>query len=296
MKKIIIAVINCATIFLAGCTVQTQTEDPVVKVYSKFVPEREDDFAWENDKVAFRMYGPSSNSSGPVSGVDCWLKRVNYSIIDKWYEAHTNDISYHTDWGEGYDPYHVGATRGCGGTALWIDGKAFPAGTFKAWRIIENKRNKTTFELDYAWQTSLGLIQETKLISLTLGSQLYQVESKFLLNGKPAKKLSIAIGLSTHDGAAKVYKDLDKGLIATWEKFDEHYLGTGALIKPALVDDIIEQKAEEKDKSHVWLISHTNERGKFEYSAGYGWQRAGEFKTPESWYTYLSNFHKREKK
>ena len=27
--------------------------------YARFVPEREDDFAWENDLVAFRAYGPA---------------------------------------------------------------------------------------------------------------------------------------------------------------------------------------------------------------------------------------------
>src|SRR6476661_2240682 len=27
------------------------------KTYARYVPERYDDFAWENDKIAFRMYG-----------------------------------------------------------------------------------------------------------------------------------------------------------------------------------------------------------------------------------------------
>mgnify|MGYP001545592391 CR=1 FL=1 len=44
--------------------------------YGRFVPERQDDFAWENDKVAFRVYGPSSGGKGQVSGVDAWLKKV----------------------------------------------------------------------------------------------------------------------------------------------------------------------------------------------------------------------------
>ena len=29
----------------------------VTKTYARFVPERKDDFAWENDKIAFRTYG-----------------------------------------------------------------------------------------------------------------------------------------------------------------------------------------------------------------------------------------------
>ena len=35
--------------------------------FGRFVPEREDDFAWENDKVAFRVYGPNSKGVGPLS-------------------------------------------------------------------------------------------------------------------------------------------------------------------------------------------------------------------------------------
>jgi len=289
MKKYILTTISCLALSISGCAINTVESDTVVKAYSKFVPEREDDFAWENDKVAFRVYGPSSRSSGAISGVDCWLKRVDYSIIDKWYYNHTQGISYHTDWGEGHDPYHVGATRGCGGTALWIEGKPYPAGAYKAWRIIENNGQKTSFELDYEWQTSLGNVQETKSITLAMGSQLFQVKSKFLLNGKPAKNLSIAIGLSTHDGKASIYQDEKIGWIATWEKIAGHHIGTGARVNPDLIDNIIERQSQEKDKSHIWLISHTDEQGQFEYSAGYAWERAGEFNNVQSWKNYLSS-------
>ena len=85
--------------------------DPAIMAFGRFVPEREDDFAWENDKVAFRIYGPSSNGKGQVSGVDAWLKKVPYSIIDKWYAEHLSGTSYHEDQGEGYDPFHVGDSR-----------------------------------------------------------------------------------------------------------------------------------------------------------------------------------------
>jgi hypothetical protein len=289
MYKNILATISFVTLFISGFAISTSESDSEVKAYSKFVPEREDDFAWENDKVAFRVYGPSSRSPGAISGVDCWLKRVDYSIIDKWYKAHTEGISYHTDWGEGHDPYHVGATRGCGGTAIWIKGNPYPAGSFTAWRIIENEGTRTAFELDYVWNTALGKVQETKSISLTMGSQLFQVNSKFLLNGKPAKNLSIAIGLSTHNGKASIYQDEKIGWIATWEKIAGHHLGTGARVNPDLIDNIIERQSQEKDKSHIWLISHTDEQGQFEYSAGYAWERAGEFDNIQSWKSYLSS-------
>ena len=63
--------------------------------YSRFVPERTDDYAWENNRVAFRTFGPTAqnmveqNIKGGTltSGIDAWLKRVEYTIINKWYNC-----------------------------------------------------------------------------------------------------------------------------------------------------------------------------------------------------------------
>ena len=111
--------------------------------YARFVPEREDDFAWENDLVAFRAYGPAMRRRPEDSGIDCWLKRVTYPIIDKWYEGNTKGLSYHKDHGEGYDPYHVGSSRGCGGTALWVNGAMVISDTFTDWKILEQTPGRT---------------------------------------------------------------------------------------------------------------------------------------------------------
>jgi len=289
MKKIITLAVSAALLLSVGCSLQQKSATDEVKAYTKFVPEREDDFAWENDLVAFRMYGPASKSTGTVSGVDCWLKRVDYSILDKWYADHQKGISYHVDHGEGHDPYHVGTSRGCGGTAVWLNGKPYPAGAYKAWRVIDNSQEKVTFELDYAWQIDLGDVKETKRITLVLGSQLYKVESTFLLNNKPAKNLAVAVGLSTHNSAASTSADKASGWIATWENLKGYSLGTGAKISADLVDDIIHIPSENKDESHIWLISHTDEQGKFRYSAGYAWQRAQHIQTMAAWQKYLKN-------
>jgi hypothetical protein len=267
-------------------------EQQVIKSYAQFVPIREDDFAWENDLVAFRMYGPSSLATPmkAASGIDCWLKRVDYSIIDKWYENYQNNVSYHKDWGEGYDPYHTGVSRGTGGTALWIDGIAYPAGTFSTSRIIDNNPKKIVFELDYVWQTKLGEVSETKQISLALGSQLFEVTSSFLLNGHPAQYLSIAIGIATHDEAAKVSLNKKSGWIAAWEKINGFHLGTGVVITPDKIDSIIHLPSTIKDQSHIWLITHTNKQGQLNYAAGYGWERAEKITTEKQWQYYLSEY------
>jgi hypothetical protein len=123
---------DAAVVDEAAAVVEEPASEMKVMAYGRFVPEREDDFTWENDKVAFRVYGPSSGGKGSVSGVDPWFKKVDYSIIDKWYANFLQDISYHEDHGEGYDIYHVGPSRGVGGTAIWVDGVAYAAAMFKS--------------------------------------------------------------------------------------------------------------------------------------------------------------------
>ena len=201
--------------------------EPVVKAYGRFVPERDDDFTWENDKVAFRVYGPSSGGKGQVSGVDAWFKKVPYSIIDKWYAEHLSGKSYHEDNGEGYDPYHVGDSRGVGGTAIWADGVAWPAAMYNEYEILQSGEDVVEFRLQYEWETPLGLVAESKTVSLRLGEHLYRVNSVFTLDGQPAA-LPVAIGLTTHDEKAQVFSNTETGRISTWEIIDDKGVGTGA--------------------------------------------------------------------
>ena len=78
------------------------------RVYARFVRERQDDFAWENDKVAFRIYGPALETFAkePLtsSTVDAWSKRTRRLVLNDWYLVD----DYHSDHGEGGDFYSAG--------------------------------------------------------------------------------------------------------------------------------------------------------------------------------------------
>ena len=299
-KTFTITGLALATLGLAGCA-QEQTpvaeEEPVVDetvveqevaamAYGRFVPEREDDFTWENDKVAFRVYGPNSSGKGTVSGVDPWFKKVAYPIIDKWYAEHLEGKSYHVDHGEGHDIYHVGPSRGAGGTAIWIDGVAYPAAMFKSYEVLQSGGDVVEFTVQYEWDTPLGAVAESKTVSLELGSQLYDVNSVFTLDGEPAA-LPIAIGLATHDEKAQVFSNAETGRISTWEIMEELGVGTGAVIAPEQVQEIIHIPSEEKDVSHIWLITASGADGSLSFSAGFAWEGAGEITSIESWNDYL---------
>lgn len=282
---------------VAGCASNLQVDKPrtatamqkEVKAYAKFVPQRRDDFAWENDKVAFRVYGPAAPLAGHASGVDAWLKKVDYSIIDKWYAMHFSGKSYHEDRGEGYDPYHTGISRGVGGSAVWIDETPYYGHNFTHYKIHQNNTDEVKFTLYYEYETPLGTVEEEKTISLALGSQMYQVNSIFSLNGKPAS-LPIAIGVATHDEKASVYRSAKEGWIAAWEIMDGKGLGTGALIEPSKVSNIVHTPSQTKDESHIWMITQSAEDGSLTYHAGFAWEDAGEITTINQWQQYLNNF------
>jgi Domain of unknown function (DUF4861) len=85
--------------------------EPKPLVFGRTVPERKDDFAWENDKVAYRVYGPALQATGEISsGIDVWSKRVSDLIINDWYakdaagqRTKNPAITYHKDSGQGLD-------------------------------------------------------------------------------------------------------------------------------------------------------------------------------------------------
>ena len=273
---------------MVGCETEQAPTGLEPIAYGRFVPEREDDFAWENDRVAFRVYGPESPAEGPVSGVDAWFKKVRYPIVDKWYAEHLSGKSYHEDHGEGYDVYHTGTSRGVGGTAVWIEDVAYPAGQFKAFEILKSGGEVVEFTLQYEWATPLGLVGESKTISMAIGEQLYQVSSKFTLDGVPAS-LPIAIGLTTHDEAATVSSDAANGRMSTWELMDGIGIGTGVLIDVERVEEFLHAPSDVKDASHIWLLTSSGEDGELDFRAGFAWQAAGEITSFEAWNEYLDS-------
>lgn len=53
-------------------------------VYGKQYPERVDDIAWENDRTAYRVYGPALQRSGEKAyGIDVWVKNTPDLEVDK---------------------------------------------------------------------------------------------------------------------------------------------------------------------------------------------------------------------
>lgn len=171
----------------AGATATYQwvegTPAPVEKRVDAFFlgDRRKDDFAWENEYAAYRMYGPALLPENPSSGVDLWLKHGEAPCADAMYKQEEGGKPYHVDYGLGIDSYKVGHAAGCGGVAIvTADGQIWPGGPFKTWEILQEGPLQTIFRLTYdSVQVADKVWQEEILITVNAGSQVNKAEVIF---------------------------------------------------------------------------------------------------------------------
>lgn len=120
------------------------------KVFCRFVPERKDDFAWENEYAAYRMYGPALAPENPSNGIDLWLKKTDELIVDTfYYREHELGLPYHVDYGKGLDCYKVGHTAGCGGVFPIVSGLPQIGNHYDRWQILDEGPLRVVFALEY---------------------------------------------------------------------------------------------------------------------------------------------------
>ena len=261
--------------------------------YSNLITKRMDDFAWENDRVAFRTYGPEAqrlilnNKKGGIisSGIDCWLKRVEYPIIEKWYTQHFEKISsYHEDVGEGLDNYHVGKSRGAGGFSILIDKEYYNSRNFIKSKIISNGPLRTIFELEYEdWNIPKGYIEEKKIISLDKGNNLCKIAVQI----KGTKSISPGIFLNEFDG--KISENLKNSWVSYWQPHYDSELGNALLSKNKYIIGSHKYLGEGLDKNHLYLDLKVVDNY-VEYYTGFTWLKSNQFNDKESWNSYLDNF------
>ena len=270
-----------------------KSEETIAFCYSRFVPERIDDYAWENNKVAFRTYGPvaqkmaEDNVKGGTltSGIDAWLKRVEYPVLNKWYEKYTTGTgTYHKDTGEGLDNFHVGDSRGIGGIAVKVDSAYYYSKNFTSWKTITTGPIRTNFVLIYAdWDAAGNKITEVKHISLDYGSFL----SKFEIAVSGTNSISTGITLHNNDG--KTEGNLNEGWIDYWQPIDDSELGTGIVFPKNTAKSFEKYVVSKKDLCNLYVNLKVKDN-KVIYYTGFGWKKQGEFTTKEAWEKYLAQF------
>jgi pectinesterase len=256
------------------------------KTFARYVPERLDDFGWENDHVAHRTYGPAlaaPDTAGVgkevlvTSGLDIWFKRVSYPIVDRWYnKGHDH---YHHDEGEGMDMYNVGKSRGAGGTGVW-DGKQLYVGrNYAAWKVLANGPIRTVFELSYdSWDAAGTKVSEVKRFTVDAGQDFDTMDSTFTFSG-PAQ-LVVAVGLNKKPADKNQNEQIavgrDSAALSQWvTQATKGAFGTAIVLPSATgtTEDALNE-----------LILAPVESGKpLRYYLGAAWDRAGHVKTAAEW-------------
>jgi unsaturated rhamnogalacturonyl hydrolase len=253
------------------------------RVYGRFVRERHDDFAWENDRVAFRLYGQALETfrEEPLtsSAVDAWSKRTPRLVLNDWYLRD----DYHRDHGEGGDFYPAGSSRGCGGSGLVVDGRLAVSRNFRASRVLARGPIRLVFEVDYPeWEAPGLAVRETKRVTLDAGSQLSRFQSFY--HGAPAD-LTWAAGIRRAEGVTPRV-DRKRGIVSTWEHLTRYgengWLGCGVIVDPASILDVRE------DGGNELMIARTPATPT--WYAGSGWDRSGFFADAAAWDRYLDAF------
>ena len=255
------------------------------KAYGRFARERFDDFAWENDRIAHRMYGKALETwlREPLtsSTVDIWSKRVGRMVVNDWYMVD----NYHADTGEGADFYSAGSSRGCGGNGVWAADRLWVSKNFVNSRVLANGPIRVMFELTYEpFDVNGSGVAETKRISLDAGQNLDHFQSFYMPQGGSVA-LAAGIGLKKVNGERKEL-NAERGWLVKWEPMEKKMgdQGLAVIVDPKMFDK------QGEDRLNLLMLAKVDARNTASYWAGFCWDRGGQFADFDAWKAYVDLF------
>lgn len=288
-------------------TVQQGTPSMVnAVVYGRCYPERLDDIAWENDRAAYRAYGPALQKSGEKAyGYDVFTKSVEELVVEDRYameldsasraeikalreagkkeeaDSLSRAISYHIDHGNGMDCYAVGPTLGGGTAALMPDSAIVYPYCYKDFEILDNGPLRFTVKLVFnpLVVKNDSNVVETRIIQLDKGSQLNKttVSYEYLTQATP-----VAAGLVLHAANPEGYAyDAAKGYISYADPTTNAEAGNGIVYVGAVFPASVQTTTQLFEKpvgdalGHVLGISTYEPGNDFVYYWGSGWSKYG---------------------
>ncbi|MEN2416235.1 DUF4861 family protein [Flavobacterium mesophilum] len=256
-------------------------ESFAVKTFARYVPERMDDFAWENDKIAFRAYGKAlEKTRDDAYGLDVWVKRTDKMVINERYKTG----EYHADHGNGLDYYKVGFTLGAGSMAPYIKDSVYYSGNYHRWKLLDNGPLRSTFQLEYdAWDAAGTKVSCVKTISLDAGSQLNRIENVYTYSDN--KAMPVAVGISKRPENGVLLLNEQKGILGYWEPKhgDDGTTGVGSILITPVKNMLVEKEqllAETETKNNETIVYYT----------GAVWDKTGKITNSAQWFDYLNHF------
>lgn len=282
-------------------------------VFGKQYPDKDNDFAWENDKVAFRVYG---HKLDVASGYDLFCKRgTHLPVLEQFYanEVSTSEawkryyeleaisaeeafrfkmdtLSFHVDRGYGMDVYEVGPTLGAGIAAL-IDKEeiSYPY-CYETYEILDKGPLRITVKFTFR-PIACGKdkeVLETRIITLDAGSHLNRTTVSYA-NLSSSKE--IVAGIILRENGGQWTADAEKGYISYPAPTQNHdtrkVVDNGIIYIGHVYPEAI--KVAQESHGHILTRSDYTPGSEFVYYWGFGWNHS-DILTYEQWNEYLETF------
>jgi hypothetical protein len=302
------------TFYILDANAFAAVPPPIVKTMARYVPERMDDFAWESDRIAHRIYGQALiKGEGTItSGIDVWIKsRRNLMVNEMYASGH-----YHMDNGDEMDDYRVGKSCGDGGSGIWDGTKLHSAINYRNWKLITTGPIRSEFEVTYdAWDAGGGkMVSNTKRISIDAGSWLSKAQDTFASDDK--SPLTVAVGLAERacptNRVEFIAHDLSEGWLAYWQPEDQPkgIIGDAVILPkgevreftndaPNLPDSVVHGDVPQPTHEgyppirNMLAVSQAEVGKPFTYYFGACWDRSGDFTNHVQWENYMKRFAER---
>lgn len=287
-------------------------------VKGKMYPTRKDDIAWENDRGAYRVYGPALQRTGEKSfGTDVWTKNTPEIVVedrytadydgnilksiyskkkqgDKWREEDLH-TSFHLDHGNGLDCYSVGATLGCGTPALMDGNTIIYPYCYKDYEILDNGPLRFTVELTYhpAKVKNDENVIEHRIMSLDKGSNFNKITVWYEGLSKPCDFAS-GVVIHSEDKESVVLGNNYVHYADPTDNPNKHnfqvYVATlfpNGDVKTKMLPYDTPNKGIEGHA--LGIIKKLENNQKYTYYAGSAWSKA-DVRTQKEWQVRIDNF------
>jgi len=272
-----------ALTLLAACAPKAQ--EP--KVMAREVPERADDFVFENNLIAGRFYGKALEGNPTSPGLDIWVKLPGRLVANEWYAKAVSEDGnyYHHDHG-GKDCYKVAVSLGGGASVPFIDSTlCWPATNYRSAEVISQTADEVVFALHYPeWEAAEGIrVALDKKVTVKADSYFIAVEDSYTFSG--VERLPVAAGMKLHGDLATVQETLlsdARDRWAIWEKASD----TGAEPEDGLLGVAVILPGAESaltTQDHALLLKTVASGEPLRYCVGSCWSK-GDIKTAAAWF------------
>lgn len=292
MKKHIRIISLAAIVSAAALFSCTTAETP--QVMARYVPERMDDFVFENNLICGRIYGKALEGNPTSPGIDIWVKLPGKLVADEWYRHYSedgNESYYHHDHG-GKDCYKVASSLGGGASAPVLDGNpVLPPTNYRSWEILEDSPSKVIFRLDYPeWETDGQKFALSKTITVTPDTYFFKVEDVWTFSGKYGDRMEVAAGINRHTALGTIEKEqFGKDWYALWEHAsDTSHEAEDGMLGVAVQMSGAQSVRLSADGNHAMVTKTVTSGEPLVYYFGNCWSK-GAIKTSDEWFTTVES-------